>query len=169
MKAHIRRQLDKFDIRLLKQLTTDASQTNSQLGKKIGIFSASAISKRRKLLVKSGMVSGVKASLNLERCNLDYPVVILVRGKYGLNYVENLGEKLRSLPGILSVYNVSGDIDFIVFAVYKNRTEYLSILDRLYNINEIERTDTRQIYSVIKDFDYSNAINLAEEDQYITK
>ena len=77
-----------------------------------------------------------------------------------MNYVESLGEKLKKLPGILSIYNVSGDIDFVVFAVYKNRTEYLSVLDKLYEIKEIERTDTRQIYNIIKDYDYSNAIDL---------
>ncbi|MCW6158992.1 MAG: Lrp/AsnC family transcriptional regulator [Thermoplasmatales archaeon] len=153
-------QTDIFDFRLLKQMTTDASQTNSELGKKIGIFSPSAVSKRKKSLEERGLISGIKASLNCEKCNLDYPVVIFVRGKYGLNYVESLGEKLKKLPGILSIYNVSGDIDFVVFAVYKNRTEYLSVLDKLYEIKEIERTDTRQIYNIIKDFDYSNAINL---------
>ena len=151
---------DIFDLRLLKQLTNDASQSNSQLGKKIGIFSASAISKRKKSLGEKGLIGGIRASLNVEKCDLNYPVVIFVRGKYGLNYVETLGEKLRKLPGILSIYNVSGDIDFVVFAVYKNRTEYLSILDKLYDMGEIERTDTRQIYKIIKDFDYSNAINL---------
>ena len=153
-------QTDIFDFRLLKQMTTDASQTNSELGKKIGIFSPSAVSKRKKSLEERGLISGIKASLNCEKCNLDYPVVIFVRGKYGLNYVESLGEKLKKLPGILSIYNVSGDIDFVVFAVYRNRTEYLSVLDKLYEIKEIERTDTRQIYNIIKDFDYSNAINL---------
>ena len=141
-------------------MTTDASQTNSELGKKIGIFSPSAVSKRKKSLEERGLISGIKASLNCEKCNLDYPVVIFVRGKYGLNYVESLGEKLKKLPGILSIYNVSGDIDFVVFAVYKNRTEYLSVLDKLYEIKEIERTDTRQIYNIIKDYDYSNAIDL---------
>ncbi|MCL4412178.1 MAG: Lrp/AsnC family transcriptional regulator [Candidatus Thermoplasmatota archaeon] len=153
-------QTDIFDFRLLKQMTTDASQTNSELGKKIGIFSPSAVSKRKKSLEERGLISGIKASLNCEKCNLDYPVVIFVRGKYGLNYVESLGEKLKKLPGILSIYNVSGDIDFVVFGVYRNRTEYLSVLDKLYEIKEIERTDTRQIYNIIKDFDYSNAINL---------
>ena len=153
-------QTDIFDFRLLKQMTTDASQTNSELGKKIGIFSPSAVSKRKKSLEERGLISGIKASLNCEKCNLDYPVVIFVRGKYGLNYVESLGEKLKKLPGILSIYNVSGDIDFVVFAVYKNRTEYLSVLDKLYEIKEIERTDTRQIYNIIKDYDYSNAIDL---------
>jgi Lrp/AsnC family transcriptional regulator for asnA, asnC and gidA len=151
---------DIFDFRLLKQMTTDASQTNSELGKKIGIFSPSAVSKRKKSLEERGLISGITASLDCEKCNLDYPVVIFVRGKYGLNYVESLGEKLKKLPGILSIYNVSGDIDFVVFAVYRNRTEYLSVLDKLYEIKEIERTDTRQIYNIIKDFDYSNAINL---------
>ncbi len=159
MNVHKGTQPDVFDLRLLKQLTSDASQTNVQLGKKIGIFSASAVSKRKKSLVERGQLNGIRASLNCERCNLDYPVVIFVRGKYGLNYVESLGEKLKSLPGILSIYNVSGDIDFVVFAVYRNRTEYMAVLDKLYDMNEIERTDTRQIYKMIKDFDYSNAIN----------
>lgn len=161
MRARKETQPDAFDLRLIRQLTSDASQSNSQLGKKIGIFSASAVSKRKKSLGERGLISGIKATLNCERCNLDYPVVIFVRGKYGLNYVEALGEKLKKLPGILSIYNVSGDIDFVVFAVYKNRIEYLAILDKLYDINEIERTDTRQIYNIIKDFDYSNAISLS--------
>ncbi len=159
MDRHRANDPDIFDLRLIKQLTADASQSNSQLGKKIGLFSPSAVSKRKKSLSKRGLINGVKATLNCDRFDLDYPVVILVRAKYGLNYIEKLGQKLKNLPGILSIYNVSGDIDFIVFGVYKNRMEYLAVLDKLFEISEIERTDTRQVHKIIKDFDYSNAVN----------
>jgi Lrp/AsnC family transcriptional regulator for asnA, asnC and gidA len=150
--------LDAFDVRLLKELAFDASQSNSTIGRKIGLFSPSAISKRKKGLFKRGMISGIKAHLIPEQCGLDYPVIILVRAKYGSNYIDALGSKLMGLPGILGVYNVSGDIDFLVFGVYKSRTEYLKVLDRLIGISEIERTDTRQVHKIIKDFDYSNVI-----------
>ncbi|MEM3192603.1 MAG: Lrp/AsnC family transcriptional regulator [Candidatus Parvarchaeota archaeon] len=128
------------------------------IGKKIGIFSPSAISKRKRSLQNRGIIAGIKAHLVPEQCGLDYPVVIFVRAKYGPNYIENLGDKLRKLPGILGVYNISGDIDFLVFGVYKNRTEYLKVLDTLTRIREVERTDTRQIHKIIKDFDYSEVL-----------
>ncbi|MEM3587237.1 MAG: Lrp/AsnC family transcriptional regulator, partial [Candidatus Jordarchaeaceae archaeon] len=94
----------------MKELASDASQSNLMIGKKIGIFSPSAISKRKRSLQNRGIIAGIKAHLVPEQCGLDYPVVIFVRAKYGPNYIENLGDKLRKLPGILGVYNISGDI-----------------------------------------------------------
>ena len=155
--------LDEFDCRLLKELANDASQTNLIIGRKIGLFSPSAISKRKKAIFKRGLISGVKAHLVPDKCGLDYPVVILIRAKFGPDYIENLGIKLKNLPGVLGVYNTSGDIDFLVFGVYKSRVEYLKILDNLTRIPEIERTDTRQIHKVIKDFDYSQVITCSDK------
>jgi Lrp/AsnC family transcriptional regulator for asnA, asnC and gidA len=154
--------LDAFDFRLLREMANDAYQTNSVIGQKIGLFSPSAISKRKKALFKRGIIERVKAHLVPEQCGLDYPVIILIRAKYGSNYIKILGDKLKDLPGILGVYNISGDIDFLVFGVYKNRTEYLKVLDRLTGLSEIERTDTRQIHKVIKDFDYSSVVEYME-------
>ncbi len=109
--------LDIFDQRLLKELPNDASQSDFQLRKKIGIFSTLEISKGIKLLTDKGFIRGIQASLNGKKCDLNYPVVILVRGKYGLNYIGALGEKLKKLIGILSTYDINDDIDFVVFAV----------------------------------------------------
>ncbi|MEM0312556.1 MAG: hypothetical protein QXM60_04520 [Thermoplasmatales archaeon] len=104
-----------FDIRLLKKLAFDASQSNLMRGKKIELFSSSAINKRKRSLLNRCTIAGLKAHLVPEQCELDYPAVILVRAKYGSNYIENLGDKLKKFPGILSGYNISENINFLRF------------------------------------------------------
>ncbi len=151
--------LDSFNIRILKEITKDASQSNDILGKKVGLFSPASISKRKKLLSNIGIINGVKATLDPDKMGLKYPVMIFVRAKFGSNYVKVLGEKLTKLPGILMIYNISGDIDFVMIGIYKDRNEYLSILDLLTAMPEIERTDTRQVHRIIKDFDYSGLLD----------
>ena len=48
---------------------------------------------------------------------------------------------------------------FIVYAVYRDRTEYLKVLDIITEYDKIERTDTRQLHRIIKDTNFQTLVD----------
>lgn len=145
--------LDLYDLRLIRELCSDASKPLVDIGKSIGIFSPSSISRRTRHLIDNGYVKQFTASVNYEKLGYEYTSIILVEAKYGKNYTVRLGQKLVNLPGVVSAYNTSGDIDFIIYALHRNKEDYLVMLDKLTEIEEIERTDTRQVHRTFKEMD----------------
>ncbi len=147
---------DVFDLRLIRELCSNADKPFEEIGKSIGIFSPSSISRRRQRLIDEGYVRGVTASVDYEKLGYGYTSLILVRAKYAKDYTVRLGHKLASLPGVVSVYNTSGDIDFIIHTIHRNKDDYLVTLDKLTEMEEIERTDTRQIHRKFKEMDVTS-------------
>lgn len=83
-----------------------------------------------------------------------FVTLTLIRGKFGGNYKDTIAEKLRRVPGIISVYFLLGDIDFIIHTISRNKEEYSKILDRISSTAEIERSDTRTILQTYKEMDF---------------
>ena len=59
--------LDIFDLRLIRELCSDASKPLVDIGKSIGIFSPSSISRRTRHLIDNGYVKQFTASVNYEK------------------------------------------------------------------------------------------------------
>lgn len=150
--------LDIFDLRLIRELYDDAAKPLVDIGKSVGIFSPSSISRRKQHLLDHGYLRHFTASVNYEKLGYGYSSIILVSAKYAKDYTLRLGQKLVNLPGVVTVYNTSGDIDFIIYTLHRNKNDYLTTLDKLTEMEEIQRTDTRQIHRTFKEMDMSSLL-----------
>lgn len=148
--------MDNFDRRILKILQEDATISLKEIGKRVGLFSPSAVSKRIKYLKDQGYIKKISASLDYSKLGYGFSALTLIRGKYGHNYKDNIAQKLKEIKGVVSVYFLLGDVDFIVYTITKNKDEYSHILEKLSSIPEIERSDTRTILEIYKEMDFSN-------------
>ncbi len=155
-----KKSLDFIDFKLLNALADNPDASLKELGEKIIMFSPPSISRRKKNLFDMNIITETNISIDFEKLGYYYEVVILVKAKFGKNYIQTTGQILNSMRGVLAVYNISGDIDFLVFAIYKNRHEFLQTLDLLMNSETIERTDTRQVHRIFKNF---NCKSVTEE------
>lgn len=148
--------MDEFDKRILKLLREDATLPLKEIGKRVGLYSPSAISKRIELLRMNGFIKKITATIDYSRMGFTFVTLTLIRGKYGGNYKDTIAEKLKKIPGIVSVYFLLGDIDFMIKTVSKSKDDYSKILDRLSSIAEIERSDTRTILQTYKEMDFGS-------------
>jgi len=90
-----------------------------------------------------------------KRLYKDVRTLTLIRGKYGNGYKEVIAEQLRGIKGVVSIYFLLGDVDFVIYTVAKNKDEYSKILDKITSISEIERSDTRTILQTYREMDFS--------------
>ncbi len=155
--------LDIYDIRILKVLEENAELPLNDIGRKVGLHSPSAVSKRISKLKENGYIERITAKLNYEKLGFGFATMTLIEGKHRKKSEELLGEKLCKLPGVVAVHNTLGGTDFIVRTINRNMEEYTRTLDMMLETNSVERSNTRAIIRTFKDMDYSS-IKLMEED-----
>lgn len=145
--------LDKLDLLILKYLQENPKPRIRDLAKKLQI-PKSTIYYRVRQLEKRGVIRKYGVFLDSEKLGYEYNVVILVRGKYGPKYHEEIGKFLSKSPYVQAVYYVLGDIDFIVIGKFPSKDKYMEFLEQLINSSLIERTSTAVIAKTIKEETY---------------
>ncbi len=120
--------LDQTDRRILHHLQLDSDESLEALGARVGL-SRNACWRRIKALEASGAIKSRVALLDPDRLDLGLSVFIQVRtNQHERDWFEKFAKITRSLPEILGVYRMTGDLDYLVRARVKDVPAY----DRLY-------------------------------------
>ena len=140
--------LDETKVKILKALTVNARLSYRQIAKQCGISSRRVLS-RIKRMEKEGIIKGYSALLDHEKLGYELTVVTEITVTKGrLLEVEN---EIARLPNVCSVYDVTGLIDAVVIAKFKNREEISKFAKRLLAIPYVERTNTHVVLTTIKE------------------
>lgn len=139
---------DATDRSILKLLQLDCRISLDVLAKRIGV-PKSTLHYRIKRLEKEGVIGGYYAKVDPLKLGYDYVAVVLVKARYGPNYHEKLGKKIAKIPGVWGVYYVLGEYDFIVLIRAKDREDYMSKLENMSSMPDIERTNTQVAAKVL--------------------
>ena len=142
--------IDDVDKKILDILQNDATKSLEEIGKKLGM-SKTAIHYRINKLRDKKIIRKIVALIDSSKVGYDIFAISLIKAKYGPNYQNIVGEKLREIRGIWGVYFLLGDIDFVVLLRAKNRSDLLRIINQFINIPEIERSSTHIILETIKE------------------
>lgn len=120
--------MDRIDIDILESMQQNDTLSVAQVAEKVSI-SKTACWRRIQNLVKQNVISSRVALLNPASVNLSLTVFISVRtNKHNDEWAKNFKEVLDSLPQILEVYRMSGDLDYLLKAVVTDMPDY----DKLY-------------------------------------
>lgn len=121
-------QLDRQDIALLSILQKDSSQSVGELADTVGM-SKSACWRRLQKLKKEGIIRQRVALLDANALNLSLTVYISVRtNQHNDEWAATFQRATELIPGVLEVYRMSGDLDYLIKAVAADMPDY----DRLY-------------------------------------
>ena len=140
--------LDETDVKILKALTLDARLSSRQIAKQCGVSIGTVLS-RIKRMENEGIIRGYSALLDHEKLGYELTVVSEITVSKGrLLEVEN---EIARLPNDCCVYDVTGLIDAIIVAKFKNREELGKFTKRLLTIPYVERTNTHVVLTSIKE------------------
>ena len=140
--------LDETDVKILKALTLDARLSSRQIAKQCGVSIGTVLS-RIKRMENEGIIQGYSALLDHEKLGYELTVVSEITVSKGrLLEVEN---EIARLPNVCCVYDVTGLIDAIIVAKFKNREELGKFTKRLLAIPFVERTNTHVVLTTIKE------------------
>jgi DNA-binding Lrp family transcriptional regulator len=140
--------LDETDVEILKALTLDARLSSRQIAKQCDVSIGTVLS-RIKRMENEGIIRGYSALMDHEKLGYELTVVSEITVSKGrLLEVEN---EIARLPNVCCVYDVTGLVDAIIIAKFKNREELGKFTKRLLAIPFVERTNTHVVLTSIKE------------------
>ncbi|MGC9148548.1 MAG: Lrp/AsnC family transcriptional regulator [Sulfolobales archaeon] len=142
--------LDNIDLDLLRVIQENPRRSLSEISKLLNM-PKTTIYYRLSRLESEGYIKSYRAILNAEKLGFEYVTITLVRGRYGKDYHDRIGQMLSSLPYVQSVYYVLGDIDFVVIAKSPSRDEFMKLLNEMISSPYIERTSTMVAVKIYKE------------------
>ena len=120
--------MDKQDRAVLELLQGDAGLSVAEVAERVGT-SKSACWRRIQKLEQAGVIRGRVVLLNQERVNLPLTAYISLRtNQHNDGWAEKFRQTVQNMAGVLEVYRMSGDLDYLIKAVVTDMKGY----DRLY-------------------------------------
>jgi DNA-binding Lrp family transcriptional regulator len=141
-------ELNEVDMKILKALTLDARLSSRQLAKQCGISTSTALSRVKKL-EEEGIIKGYSALVDHEK--LGYALTVVTEITVSKGRLLEVESEIAKLPNVCCVYDVTGLIDAIVIAKFKNREELSKFAKRLLAMPYVERTNTHVVLTTIKE------------------
>jgi DNA-binding Lrp family transcriptional regulator len=132
-------QLDVTDRELLSLLQTNARESVTTLGKKLGVARTTVLA-RLKRLEESGVITGYSVRLNqatLEK-SLQAYVGLSVAPKSGRDVLK----RLNKMPEIKLVCSVSGEFDYVAWIRAETPDALDRLLDEIGDIDGVSKTNT---------------------------
>lgn len=146
--------IDNIDRRILSALQNDASLSLADLADRIAL-SRSACGRRLQKLESAGVIRGRVTLLNAPAVGLPLSVFITLRtSQHNASWGQKFRQVVESIPGVLEVYRMAGDVDYLIKAVVADMSDY----DRLYQ--ELIQADLLDVSAsfVMEEIRYSTAL-----------
>ena len=120
--------MDKTDRQILSRLQADAALSVGDLAEMVGV-SKSACWRRIQKLEQSGIIQGRVTLLDAAALDLSLTVFISIRtNQHNEKWSKQFKAVVEGIPGILEVYRMGGELDYLIKAVVKDMPYY----DKLY-------------------------------------
>jgi Lrp/AsnC family transcriptional regulator len=140
--------MDKKDKLILATLQGDATQTVGEIADRVGL-SKSACWRRIQILEEQGIIGARVTLLQQEKLGLDLTVYSAIRThEHTAEWFERFYEMVSSMPNVMEVHRLSGDIDYLMRAVVPDMQSY----DEMYKqmIANVDLYDVSSSFSMEK-------------------
>jgi DNA-binding Lrp family transcriptional regulator len=139
--------LTKLDRSLLRALARDARATGSALAAATGA-SESTVSQRLRALRATGVIRGYRADVDLRALGAPLQAIVAVRlGSHSRADVDSFRARVGRLPGVLSVFHVGGDDDYLLHVAASDADGLRDfVLDHLATHPAVQHTTTNLIF-----------------------
>ena len=143
--------LDELDKAILRELRSNARQTNRAVAAAVGVSPTTALDRTR-ALHERGVIRGALLDVDLTAIGRPVQALIAVRIRPPSRAViEAFREWVTGLPDTLAVFVTSGTEDFLIHvAVPDNQSLYAFVIDRLTQRAEIADVRTSVIYEHLR-------------------
>jgi len=143
--------IDQTDARILNELQRDAAQSLESLGETIGL-SRNACWRRVRALEDAGVITARVALVDPQVAELGLMVFMQIRTHgHDPDWQTKFNNATRTIPGILSVYRMTGDLDYLIRARVKDMAGYDTLYQHLIHQVPIADVAASFVMEEIKD------------------
>jgi DNA-binding Lrp family transcriptional regulator len=140
-------QLDAVDRAILEILSGDARTPNNQLAERVGVAPSTCLARVRALR-ESGVLRGFHAEVDLAALGRPLQAMIAVRlAVHERAQIEDFTAHVRALPGVLSVFHMTGQNDYLVWVAAADAHDLREfVVDHLATHPATAHAETSLIY-----------------------
>ena len=141
-------ELDKTDMKILKNLMVNSRLSSRQLALNLGMSTVTVLSRIKKL-EKEKIIKGYTAIIDHEKLGYGLTAIIEIIAKK--NKIIDMEEELAKMDNVCGVYDITGNADTIVIAKFKERNELSKFVKGLSAISDVENTITHIVLNTAKE------------------
>ncbi len=131
---------NKTDRMILSHLQADATPSVGELAETVGI-SKSACWRRIQKLEREGVIKKQVTLLEAGALDLSLTVFITIRtNQHNEKWAKQFSTVVQDIPGILEVYRMGGEVDYLIKAVVKDMPDYDKLYQQLIQANLFDVT-----------------------------
>ncbi|MEP5630736.1 MAG: Lrp/AsnC family transcriptional regulator [Tateyamaria sp.] len=143
--------LDNQDAKILRELQRDASLSLDQLADAIGL-SRNACWRRVRAMDEAGIIRGRVALVDPGAVDLGLMVFMQVRThSHAPDWQAKFRTATQTISGILSVYRMTGDLDYLIRARVADMAGYDALYQQLIHLVPIADVSASFVMEEIKD------------------
>lgn len=139
--------LDDVDRAILAALSEDARIPNSRLAERAGVAQSTCLARVRALR-RAGVLQGFHAEVDLAALGRPLQAMIAVRlSVHGREEIEAFTRHVRALPGVLSVFHLTGVTDYLVWVATADAQDLRAfVVDHLVTHRAVAHAETSLVY-----------------------
>jgi len=129
--------MDSIDKKILNALQTDCSGSIADIADRAGV-SQTPCWRRIKKLEEAGYIDKRVALLSPEALNLTMTAYVMVKTAHHDDaWLRRFSDGVQSIPEIIEIHRMAGDIDYLLKVVASDIAEYDAIYKRLITVAEL--------------------------------
>jgi len=142
---------DTIDRKILQELQQDAALSLDQLGARVNL-SRNACWRRVRALEEAGVVTGRVALVAPDKVGLGLMVFMQIRAhSHDPDWQAKFKSATRTIAGILSVYRMTGDLDYLIRARVRDMAGYDALYQQLIHLVPVADVAASFVMEEIKD------------------
>ena len=145
-----RNEIDEVDRKIIDMLQEDARIPLAAIAATLGV-STPTISDRVSKLRRHRVILGFRTEVDWSRLGYDLLCVTTVLTAFGKGRTIIAGKRLARIKGVIAVYFVMGDLDFMVVFRASDKNDIARITNELMSIPGIVRTNTHVVLKTVKE------------------
>jgi DNA-binding Lrp family transcriptional regulator len=141
--------LDSIDIQIIRALEEDSRVSSRKLAKRVGV-TPNALHNHVEALEKEGVILGYVPVVDTAKMGYALTAIIMVQIEGG--HIEEVENQIAKENNVLSVYDITGEYDAVVFAKFRDNPSLNSFLKKLLTERFIKRTTTLVALNAVKEY-----------------
>jgi DNA-binding Lrp family transcriptional regulator len=143
------KKVDDIDLKIIRTLEDDSRVSLRKLAQKLGL-TPNILNNRIKSLENEGVIRGYTPIVDSAKMGYLLTAIIMIQVE-GDHMVE-VENEIAKESNVLSVYDITGEYDAIVFAKFRDNAALNGFLKKLLTERYIKRTTTLVALNAVKEF-----------------
>ena len=140
--------IDHLDQKILRHLLSDGRTSYRHLASTLGV-STTTVASRVSRLEKEKVLKAYAAILDSEK--LGYEITVVTEILVSKGKLLEMEREIAKLPGVCAVYDVTGEIDGIVVAKFRDREELSRFTKGLLAMPFVDRANTHVVLTTVRE------------------